>query len=67
MKAGAAVHLSLALELTEPAVDLTWVWCDNEEVSADLNGLGRMIRHYPDLFAADFAAGARSGLSAPLS
>ncbi len=55
MKAGVAVQLVLALELTAPAVDLTWVWYDHEEVSSDLNGLGRALRAAPDLFAGDFA------------
>jgi succinyl-diaminopimelate desuccinylase len=55
MKAGVAVQLSLALELTEPHVDLTWIWYDHEEVSSDLNGLGRALRNSPELFAADFA------------
>ncbi len=55
MKAGVAVQLALALELAEPAVDLTWIWYDHEEVSSDLNGLGRMQRLRPELFAADFA------------
>lgn len=55
MKAGVAVQLVLAAELVEPAVDITWVWYDNEEVASDLNGLGRLSRHRPDLLAADFA------------
>ncbi|OOB91914.1 succinyl-diaminopimelate desuccinylase [Rathayibacter sp. VKM Ac-2630] len=55
MKAGVAVQLVLAAELTEPAVDITWMWYDNEEVASDLNGLGRLSRNRPDLFAADFA------------
>ncbi|WP_136707908.1 succinyl-diaminopimelate desuccinylase [Agromyces sp. H66] len=55
MKAGVAVQLKLALELTEPIVDLTWMWYDHEEVSAELNGLGRLARHRPELFAGDFA------------
>lgn len=55
MKAGVAVQLALALELTEPAVDLTWVWYDHEEVASDLNGLGRALRNSPELFAGDFA------------
>ncbi|MBO0982912.1 succinyl-diaminopimelate desuccinylase [Rathayibacter sp. SD072] len=55
MKAGVAVQLVLAAELVEPAVDVTWIWYDNEEVASDLNGLGRLARHRPDLFAADFA------------
>jgi len=55
MKAGVAVQLKLAAELTDPAVDLTWMWYDHEEVSDDLNGLGRLARNRPDLFAGDFA------------
>lgn len=55
MKAGVAVQLVLALELDTPVFDLTWVWYDNEEVAADLNGLGRALARRPDAFAADFA------------
>jgi succinyl-diaminopimelate desuccinylase len=55
MKAGTAVQLKLAAELTAPAIDVTWMWYDHEEVSNDLNGLGRLARNRPDLFAGDFA------------
>ncbi|KAA9110250.1 succinyl-diaminopimelate desuccinylase [Microbacterium rhizomatis] len=55
MKAGVAVQLKLAAELTDPRVDLTWMWYDHEEVDADLNGLTRLARMRPDLFAGDFA------------
>ncbi|AWB94954.1 succinyl-diaminopimelate desuccinylase [Agromyces badenianii] len=55
MKAGVAVQLKLALELTDPVVDLTWMWYDNEEVAASLNGLGRLAGSRPDLFTGDFA------------
>ncbi|WP_375383865.1 succinyl-diaminopimelate desuccinylase [uncultured Microbacterium sp.] len=55
MKAGVAVQLKLAAELTAPRVDLTWMWYDHEEVDADLNGLTRLSRTRPDLFAGDFA------------
>lgn len=55
MKAGVAVQLALAVELGAPGVDVTWVWYDNEEVSADLSGLGRVMRAHPKLFEADFA------------
>jgi succinyl-diaminopimelate desuccinylase len=55
MKAGVAVQLKLAAELSDPAVDLTWIWYDNEEVSSELNGLGRLARIRPDLLAGDFA------------
>ncbi|MGK9146576.1 succinyl-diaminopimelate desuccinylase [Plantibacter flavus] len=55
MKGGVAVQLKLAAELTEPIVDLTWMWYDNEEVASDLNGLGRLARNRPELFVGDFA------------
>jgi succinyl-diaminopimelate desuccinylase len=55
MKAGVAVQLKLAAELVAPRVDITWMWYDHEEVDADLNGLTRLARTRPDLFAADFA------------
>jgi succinyl-diaminopimelate desuccinylase len=55
MKAGTAVQLKLAAELTEPTVDITWMWYDHEEVSNELNGLTRLAANRPDLFAADFA------------
>jgi succinyl-diaminopimelate desuccinylase len=55
MKAGVAVQLKLAAELTAPSVDITWIWYDHEEVSEDLNGLGRLARIRPDLLDGDFA------------
>lgn len=55
MKAGVAVQLKLAAELISPRVDITWMWYDHEEVDADRNGLTRLTRTRPDLFAADFA------------
>lgn len=55
MKAGVAVQLKLAAELTDPIVDVTWMWYDGEEVSSDKNGLGRLARNRPELFAGDFA------------
>ncbi|MGC0370441.1 succinyl-diaminopimelate desuccinylase [Microbacterium sp. SLBN-111] len=55
MKAGVAVQLKLAVELTEPPVDITWMWYDHEEVDSSLNGLGRLARNRPDLFVGDFA------------
>ncbi|TAL40845.1 MAG: succinyl-diaminopimelate desuccinylase [Salinibacterium sp.] len=55
MKGGVAIALKLAAELTAPAVDVTWVWYDHEEVAAELNGLGRLVRGHPELLAADFA------------
>lgn len=55
MKGGCAVMLALAAELDAPAVDVTWVWYDNEEVDSSLNGLGRIARERPELLEADFA------------
>lgn len=55
MKAGVAVQLKLAAELTKPGVDITWMWYDHEEVDSSLNGLGRLSRNRPDLFEGDFA------------
>ncbi|RFA11466.1 succinyl-diaminopimelate desuccinylase [Subtercola boreus] len=55
MKAGVAVQLKLAAELTAPRVDITWMWYDHEEVSAALNGLGRLAANRPDLFVGDFS------------
>jgi succinyl-diaminopimelate desuccinylase len=55
MKAGVAVALKLAVELADPRIDVTWIWYDHEEVSADLNGLGRLAQNRPDLLAGDFA------------
>ena len=55
MKGGVAVALALAVELTAPLHDVTWVWYDHEEVEASLNGLGRLARTHPHLLEADFA------------
>lgn len=55
MKSGVAVMLALAAELAEPALDVTWVLYDHEEVAADLNGLGRVATAHPDWLTADFA------------
>ena len=55
MKAGTAVQLKLAAELVEPAIDITWMWYDNEEIEASKNGLGLLAAVRPDLFQADFA------------
>ncbi len=54
MKGGVAVQLSLAVALTEPVRDVTWICYDNEEVEADLNGLGRIGREHPDYLAGSF-------------
>jgi len=55
MKPGVAVALKLAAELTAPAVDLTWLFYDHEEVASDQNGLARLARTRPELLAGDFA------------
>ncbi len=55
MKAGVAVAVKLAAELTEPGYDITWIWYDNEEVASELNGLGRLATLSPELLQADFA------------
>lgn len=55
MKAGVAVQLNLAATVIEPAMDVTYVFYDREEVEAARNGLGRLIRANPDWLAADFA------------
>ena len=55
MKAGVAVQLKLATTISEPNVDVTWVFYDHEEVEASLNGLGRISRTRPDLLEAQFA------------
>jgi succinyl-diaminopimelate desuccinylase len=55
MKAGVAVQLKLALELSNPAIDVTWIWYDHEEVSETLNGLNRLSREQPELLHGDFA------------
>jgi len=55
MKAGVAVQLTLAAELTAPAYDITWIWYDHEEVDASQNGLGRLALRHPEFFVGDFA------------
>ncbi|MDQ1553254.1 MAG: succinyl-diaminopimelate desuccinylase [Microbacteriaceae bacterium] len=55
MKAGVAVQLKLAVELADPAVDVTWIWYDHEEVGEDQNGLGRLAANHPELLDGDFA------------
>lgn len=55
MKSGVAVQLALAVELSAPVRDVTWVFYDNEEVEASRSGLGRVVRERPDLLAGDFA------------
>ena len=55
MKAGVAVQLRLAAGLTSPGRDVTYVFYDCEEVSAERNGLLRLSGNSPELLAGDFA------------
>ncbi|CAM5269299.1 succinyl-diaminopimelate desuccinylase [Streptomyces spiroverticillatus] len=55
MKAGVALQLRIAATVPEPNRDLTFVFYDNEEVAAHLNGLGHVADAHPDWLAADFA------------
>jgi succinyl-diaminopimelate desuccinylase len=55
MKAGVAVQLRIAATVPAPNRDLTFVFYDNEEVAADLNGLGHVAEHRPQWLAGDFA------------
>ncbi|HZG03439.1 MAG TPA: succinyl-diaminopimelate desuccinylase [Streptomyces sp.] len=55
MKSGVAVQLRIAATVPAPNRDLTFVFYDNEEVDAHLNGLGRLAEAHPDWLAGDFA------------
>jgi succinyl-diaminopimelate desuccinylase len=55
MKGGLAVMLSLAREVLAPAVDVTLVFYAGEEVAAEHNGLGHLLRDRPDLLEGDVA------------
>lgn len=55
MKAGLAVMVELARTVTEPAVDVTYVFYATEEVEAVHNGLTHLFRDRPDLLRADVA------------
>lgn len=55
MKSGVAVQLRIAATVPEPNRDLTFVFYDNEEVSAHLNGLGHVADAHPDWLEGDFA------------
>jgi succinyl-diaminopimelate desuccinylase len=55
MKAGVAVMLKLAAEITEPAFDVVWVFYDQEEIEATKSGLGRLVRNHPELIKGNFA------------
>ena len=55
MKGGVAAAVVLAAELTEPTMDVTWVFYDHEEVATHLSGLGRLVRNHAELLEADMA------------
>ena len=55
MKSGVAVQLVLAAGVPAPAVDVTYVFYDCEEVESERNGLLRLSRTRPADLAADFA------------
>ncbi|NBM17217.1 succinyl-diaminopimelate desuccinylase [Streptomyces sp. GC420] len=55
MKSGVAVQLRLAATVPAPNRDLTFVFYDNEEVAAHLNGLGHVAAAHPDWLEGDFA------------
>lgn len=51
MLGGCAMIAVLAAGVPEPAVDVTYVFYDHEEVDGSLNGLGRAARNHPEWFA----------------
>ena len=55
MKSGAALALHLAVTAPEPVFDVTYLFYDNEEVAAELNGLTHVARNQPDWLVADLA------------
>jgi succinyl-diaminopimelate desuccinylase len=55
MKGGLAVMLALAESVTEPAVDVTFVFYAGEEVASEHNGLAHLARDRPDLLDGDVA------------
>lgn len=55
MKAGLAVMLRLAAGLTEPGLDVTYLFYDNEETDAARNGLLRVSQRHRDWLDTDLA------------
>jgi succinyl-diaminopimelate desuccinylase len=55
MKGGVAVLVELARSVPDPAVDITYVFYECEEVESRFNGLERLFQERPDLLEADAA------------
>jgi succinyl-diaminopimelate desuccinylase len=55
MKSGVAVLLELARTVAEPAVDVSYVFYECEEVEQRFNGLRKLLAQRPDLLAGDAA------------
>ncbi|MBU6347412.1 MAG: succinyl-diaminopimelate desuccinylase [Actinomycetales bacterium] len=55
MKAGVAVALKAALTISQPTVDVTYVFYECEEVDSSRNGLTLISNSHPELLSADIA------------
>lgn len=55
MKGGVAVLAELARSVSNPSVDVTYVFYECEEIDAKYNGLERLFRETPDLLRTDAA------------
>lgn len=55
MKGGVAVLAALARSVADPAVDVTYVFYECEEIDAVHNGIERLFREAPELLACDAA------------
>ena len=55
MKGGLAVQLELARTVSDPAIDITYVFYECEEVASEFNGLVKLLRERPELLTCDAA------------
>lgn len=55
MKSNVAIALRVAIGVTEPVHDVTYLFYECEEVEAERNGLLRVLRERPDLLTCDVA------------